>query len=475
MTEALGRRIWLLAFILLCGASTMLEGWKMRDWSNALSPVDPSSEANALREVDGFRAQGLAHDAGLGNVLFGTRYPDQGFPTTFGEERARSVTPSGIYTHYPPGPEYLLYVAEMAFGPEPVSRLRLVPLALCGTAAVFFGLSVRRRFGAIVGWLVMLACLAVVPFHDANSSVHFLGYALALLLVEIGVAVGRDRSRVPFLLLGFAQGWLSFDYVFLVVFVPMAVELSLPYICPEHRARLRLALGRCVLAGMGFVLAHLLHFGEVWAFYGSLGDALADLQSSARYRAGIDQAKSTVDYIDTGLALIYYYVVSPYPISVPFWHPAPKFYAVHAFRFLGLTLGVWWLLAAAVMCLVDVRQWLRGLRPLRLLRRWYAIGLIGLGVSCVWWLVMQNHSIVHVHLLYRQMTVCFVLWVIFLAVQLEAPIERWWATYGARFCSQLRVKNWVGRPACYLQVFEAARYRAGRPDVHAERERLGLV
>jgi hypothetical protein len=64
-----------------------------------------------------------------------------------------------------------------------------------------------------------------------------------------------------------------------------------------------LALGRCVLAGVGFALAHLLHFGEVWAFCGSLGDALADLQSSARYRAGFDQPKGLVHSIHTGLGL----------------------------------------------------------------------------------------------------------------------------------------------------------------------------
>jgi hypothetical protein len=424
MTKALGRRLELLAFLLLCGAGSMLAGWNMRNWGNALSPVDKYSEANALREVDGFRAQGLAHDAGLGNVLFGPRYPDQGFAIADGSEgRARTLTtPSGVYTHYPPGPEYLLYVAEAVFGPEPVSRLRLLPLTFCGAGAVFFGLSLRRRFSATVGWLVMLACLAVTPFHDANSSVHFLGYALALLLVEIGVAIGRNRSHVPFLLLGFAQGWLSFDYVFLVVLVPMAVELSLPCICLELRARLRLALGRCVLAGLGFVLAHLLHFGEIWAFYGSLGCALADLQSSARYRADFDQAKGMVHYIHTGLGLLYFYVLSPYPINVPVWH---KYYYPPPFRFLGLTLGVWWPLVAVVLCGIDVRRRLRGLSPLGLLRRWCALGLIGVGVSCVWWVVMQGHARAHEHLLYRHLNVCFVLWAIFLAVQLAEPIERW--------------------------------------------------
>jgi hypothetical protein len=424
MTEALGRYLWLIAFLLVCVAGALLAGWNMRHWGNALSPVDSFSEANALREVDGFRAQGLAHDAGLGNVLFGSRYPDEGFPNT-PELEQDLTTGSGVYTHYPPGAEYLLYVAEAVFGPEPVSRLRLLPLAFCGVAAAFFGFSVRQRFGGIVGWLVMLACLGVAPFYDANSSVHFLGYAFALLLVEIGVAIGRNRSRVPFLLLGFAQGWLSFDYVFLVVLGPMAVELSLPFICPEHSARLRLALGRCALAGLGFVFAHLLHFGEIWAFYGSLHDALADVQRAARYRAGFDQQKGMLHSIHSGLAQIYFYILSPYPISVPFWHQVPEFYAAYAFRFLGLTLGVWWPLVAVVLGGIDVRRWLRGLSPRGLLLRWCALGLIGGGISSIWWAVMQNHARVHQHLLYRHLDFCFVLWAIFLAVQLTEPIERW--------------------------------------------------
>ena len=427
MTEAPGRHLWLLAFLLLCVAGTLLAAWDMRNWGNALSPVDWFSEANALREVDGFRAQGLLHDAGLGNVLFGPRYPGYGF------RNGQSLTTgSGVYTHYPPGAEYLLYVAEAVFGPEPVSRLRLLPLAFCGAAAVFFGLSLRRRFGAILSWLVMLASLAVVPFHDANSSVHFLGYALALLLVEIGVAVGRNRSRVPFLLVGFAQGWLSFDYVFLVVLVPMAVELSLPCICPKHSARLSLAVSRCVLAGVGFALAHLLHFGEVWAFYGSFGDALTDLQNAASYHSGLDEKKGMLYSIYHGLGRVYYYVVSPFPISVPLWylpqnfyHPYGGFGPEYAFRFLGLTLGIWWPLVAVVLAGIDIRRRLRDLHPLGLLHRWCALGLIGVGISSVWWVVMQNHARVHTHLLYRHLNVCFVLWAIFLAVQLAAPIERW--------------------------------------------------
>ena len=291
MSASRGSRFWLAAFILLCLAGTIGRTWQMRHWGDALSGVDPFSEANALREVDGFRAQGFWHDAGLGNTLFGPRYPNDGFVISVGEERLHTVTPSGVYTHYPPGPEYLLYLAEVMFGPEPVSRLRLFPLALCGAAAVFYGFSLRRRFGVVAASLVVLASLAVVPFTDANSSVHEYGYALALLLVEIGVAIGRNSLRWPFVLIGFVQGWLSFDQVFLVVLTPLAVELSLPLICPGYKARLRLAIERCILAAAGFALAHLLHFAEVSAFYGSVGAAFADMQDSARWRAGFRQGE----------------------------------------------------------------------------------------------------------------------------------------------------------------------------------------
>ena len=70
----------------------------MRNWGDALSPVNPFSEAYALREVDGFRAQGLAHDAGLGNVLFGHRYPGKGFPNTFEFKQNVTLLPIAVST-----------------------------------------------------------------------------------------------------------------------------------------------------------------------------------------------------------------------------------------------------------------------------------------------------------------------------------------------------------------------------------------
>ncbi len=289
---------------------------------------------------------------------------------------------------------------------------------------LFFGLSIRHRYGSTVGWLVMLGFAAVVPFHDANSSIHYMGYALALLLIAISLVLRDSVTRLPFLLLGFIQGWLSFDYAFLAVLTPLAVELALPCITPGENLRLRLAVERCVLAGIGFITAHLLHFGQVWIFYGSFLDAFADLSKSASYRAGVDQQRGLAQFITGGLGWINYFLVSPYPVSIPGLNAAPRSFGWLAFRFLGVTLGIWWLAAAIVLGAVDIWRRMHYLRPQLLLLRWFAIGLIGIGVSSCWWVVMQAQTLQHVHLFYRHLSVCFLLWAIFLAVQVAPVIDR---------------------------------------------------
>jgi hypothetical protein len=284
------------------------EAWKVRHWGNALSDVDFGSDANVLREVDGFRAQGFWHDAGLGNVLFGPRYPDAGF-APFGrrladgsyaypspylvdllkhqtaaeivEEFTHQLGPSGVYTHYPPGPEYLLYLDEAVLGPDPVWRLRLLPLAIGAGATLFHGLSIRRRFGVVASWIVILASLTVAPFSNAYTSLHDYGYALALLLVEVGVAIGGGRSscwassRAGYRSISsswwFSRLWLSSSRCRSLSLVMRLAGGSLSNVVSS--------------AGVGFAVAHLLHLVQVWAYYGSLSRAIADLEDSARFRA----------------------------------------------------------------------------------------------------------------------------------------------------------------------------------------------
>lgn len=422
MIDAVRRHLWAIVFFLACCSGAGVATWQAYEMGNGLTPWDHDSEANVLREVDGWRAQGFWHDSGLGNVLYGDRYPDWGFAAV--RNRAHTVGPDGIYTHYPPGPEYLIYLAEAAVGPDSIFLLRLVPLTVCAAAAVFLGFSVRRRFGATVGWLVMAACLSVTPFHDADSYLHFIGYALALLLVEVGIAIGRNRAVLPFLLLGFLQGWLSFDWVFLAVLCPLAVEWAMPSIVAGHVARTRLALLRTVCVGAGFVTAHALHFAEVWAHYGSLPLALDDLHAAAAYRAGYGEAHGAGTYALRAFLLVMFHLISPYPVSVLFWQAFGNF-ATRVFRFMGVTLGVWWIILSVLLALAERGRRLQGMPRLHLLKRWCAVSLLGLVPSALWWLLMQNHAYEHPYLQYRHLFFFFLMMVLFISVQIAPSLEAW--------------------------------------------------
>ena len=336
-----------------------------------------------------------------------------------------------------PGPEYILFLSQQVLGSEPLSRLRIVPLTLCGAATLYFGLNVRRRFGEAAGWLAMLVSLAAVPFYSANASVHCLGYAHALLLAEMGLCLSNSRLRAPALLLGFLQGWMSFDFFFEVALVPLTVECVLPWIAPSSRRRYQLALWRCVLAAAGFAAAHLVHLAQVAVFYGSVSGAITDLSGAAAYRNGIGTMQDWADYLRTVTALFAWHLLSPDPVRLPLLPDLGSLFAsgmdeqvalVNVYRVFGLTLAPLWPATAMVFFLADHQRKRAGLPPTFLFRRWTFVGLAGLVVPSLWWVLMPSHSSAHLHLHYRHLNVCFALWAIFLAVQVAAPVERWIAS-----------------------------------------------
>jgi len=421
MSSQIQNRLNILLFVLLCSIGSIGAAWQVRNWGDALSSADPFSEANVIIEVHNFFDTGLSADDGLGNVLRPDLYPDQGFQG-HPETRPHSVTPSGVYTHYPPGPEYILYAAMHVLGTNPISLLRIVPLTVTWLAAVFFGLSVRRRFGATVATLVMLACAALPTFSDADSLLHYEGYAFALLLVEIGLALGRNRTVLPFMLLGFCQGWLSFDYIFLVTLVPGAVELALPHLDPDHSARNRLAFGRCVAAGSGFALAHVMHLCQVWAFYGSFQLAVQDLSDAAAYRTG--EVGPIQRFVLTCLVLKHF-LVGPNPISMLLGHlNTHGLRTLRGFRFGGLALGIWWLVLTHVFILAQLRRRREHSSDKRNIDNdWLAVTACGVMPSCLWYLTMPAHSFIHEHLLYRHLFFCFFLGLLFCAIKLADALQ----------------------------------------------------
>ena len=101
VTEARTHRLWLAAFILLCLAGTIYRTWELRHWETRSRAIDPFSEANTLREVDGFRARGFGLTQ-ASVTLFGPRYPNDGRNQR--RRRTLAYRDAEQRVHYPPDP-----------------------------------------------------------------------------------------------------------------------------------------------------------------------------------------------------------------------------------------------------------------------------------------------------------------------------------------------------------------------------------
>jgi hypothetical protein len=421
MIDRIQQRATIVLFVLVCSAGALFSIAQVRGLGNDLSNVDRYSEANALREVHNFFEQGLTRYDGLGDVQYPGLYPADGFARD-PEDAKNYLTPEGVYTHYPPGPEYLLYGAAKLMGLEPVSRLRLLPISIGLAATLFLGFSVRRRFGEGPAWLVMGACAVTPSVTDGFIGLHYQGYAAALVMIEIAICIGKTASLMPFVILGFFQGWLSFDYVFLVTLVPVALEVAMPRIDPGYRPRWRLAVTRAVLAGAGFGAAHGLHFLQVWGYWGSFGQALRDFGGAAAHRSGSGMIGGPIDYLGFALGNLkaYFYGLHPLNMALDLPDPGtPENWSM--FRFLGMSLGPWWLLITLGMVVwAELHPKAAG-RSTRM--DWYVVCLSGMVPSSAWFMVMINHGDRHRHFLYRHLFFTFFVVTLFGAV----TICRLWA------------------------------------------------
>lgn len=422
------RRAALALFVLLCSLGTICSLARISHLGNNLPDVDPFSEANTLREVRHFLEDGLTKNLGLGTVYYAGLYDGIGFVAGT-EVAAPSVTEAGVYTHYPPGPEYLAYVMARLMGPEPVSRLRLLPVILGLAAMLSLGFAVRARFGATSAWVTMGACAITPCVTDGFIGLHAQGYAAALLMIEIALILRSGRARWPFLLLGFLQGWLSFDYVFLVIFSPLAMEAALRRIDCNHSVRWRLAWWRVALAAIGFAAAHGLHFLQVAAWWGSFAQARADLGGAAAHRAGAGLFVAPADYFAVLIGVLKSYFHGLHPLNLSLTLPEPETpVSWSMFRFLGLSLGPWWLVVTVLLMIRDAMTPDTAHRGMRM--DWHRVCLIGLLTSSGWFIAMIGHAIEHGHFLYRHLFFAFFVMLLFVAVRVPAILAAWLVARG---------------------------------------------
>jgi hypothetical protein len=253
---------------------------------NGLSDLaDGYSEANAIKGAEGYVVNGFTWNAGLPDVAYGEQFDHSGGK----HDPALCETPkSCVYLHYPEGPDVLAGIATKIFGIGHVLLFRTFPLLVGLFGLTFLAYALVKTSGVVRAAGVMVALWYVPMASNMMHGLHYQGYAMSLLFVQIGVALFAFRSPrvkrkhfVGMAILGFLQGWLSFDYCFLVTLAVVPFWLAEA----DWRARAKEALLLAVCAGGAFTFAHVLHLVQVAVYLGGVGPALSHMAKIAADRA----------------------------------------------------------------------------------------------------------------------------------------------------------------------------------------------
>src|ERR1039458_9850838 len=119
MPEKIARRLLIGTFALLVSVQLVYLGWI----GNGLGQfTDSFSEANVIRAVDAYLHDGITSHYGLARSVYGHKFPGVGFvlsridargqvPAEFrkGFPESAAAPDEWVYTHYPPGPEFVWF------------------------------------------------------------------------------------------------------------------------------------------------------------------------------------------------------------------------------------------------------------------------------------------------------------------------------------------------------------------------------
>ena len=365
-----------------------------------LSPIaDSFSEANTLNSAVEYCQQGFLDNAGLPLLDF---LPENKLRI---EAPEQVISPKKVYTHYPPGPNWLVGVLAVILGPREIPKFRLLPILVAGLSMLWLARSLIRVSGETRCCLAFLLYCCIPMFTNMMHGLHQQSYNLSLILAQWAVLLMSFQAEREVLfpyaavaIIGFLQGWMGFDYFFLVALSAIPFWLKSRR-WASKRARQK-AFCFTVMAACGFAFAHFLHLMQVAAYYNSWDVALNDLLGSARFRSG--QSHSFALGFGEGLTATGN-ILSRYWFDLV---PSDTYFGAWFWIVLSVS-ALLFLTRHGSICISNFEfSWHFPLR--------FAVSIICAGIiSSLWIVVMQNHGWNHPHFLPRHFFM-----VLFIAVTL---------------------------------------------------------
>jgi hypothetical protein len=319
--------------LIVFGILVLKEIIYIQTFRDDVSPIaDGYSEANTIRGAVFFHEKGLMFHHGLADIDYGDILLERG--TAKGKQPGTNS--DGAYTHYPPGPEYVAWLGMYLIGVGHFNALRFIPIILSILVGIFFIKTHLELLEGTKGVLLVLALILTPMYSNYMHGLHQQQYAFIMLQTQMCLAISyltKKKSHLyllAFAVLGFIQGYMSFDFAFL------ATLFVIPFYIYFNASFFRMTLVG-LASGLSFTAAHLLHFYQVVNYYGDFKTALNDFTDSAAHRShnaeGFDKANPKYNPSEIG----------PFTVWKDFLYRVAgrgKYLAINLINFIWIILGL---------------------------------------------------------------------------------------------------------------------------------------
>lgn len=363
-------------------------------FKDVVSPIaDGYSEANTIRGATGFIDKGVTSMSGLPDTCYQSLLGDRG---RVGFVRTKRKNPNAscegsAYIHYPPGPEYMSWLGMNIVGKSNYTFLRLLPLSLSLIVGLFFlttffDLVGGGRRGLIFGLMLLLPPMYSNYMHGLHHQQYaFLMFQIQICLTVLYMTKSEWRKWWViglFALLGFCQGYMTFDFAFLATLFVIPFYI---FFKDEHQVPFSTVIKVGLASGLSFTLAHVLHFYQVINYLGSYERAVHDFLSSANHRA-----TNAGDVGNNPHAKYDPKMIGPFTVMKDYlWRVSGrgKYLAINLINFV-------WIVTA--LRFIRRIEWRKGSVMVFDIRNSDLIALLGsVIISSLWSIVMKQHAHIH--------------------------------------------------------------------------------
>ena len=277
-----------------------------------------NTELAALNAAHNFAEKGFTSNWGLPN--FSRNYYDyvSGNSSKISKVLS-SATPKAdrIYTHQPPGEGWIVGLFVKACGDSSLSCPRILSTITSSMALLFFALMIYSSLGPLKS-LVMMFFIVIIPMtRNMVYILHYHNYAFSIYLIYLGYLLHFFKKKRKFkistavilFVLGFVQGWIAYEYIFLIGL--SSVPFALLYSQVDRKEDIKRLFLVILFPVIGLSLAIGLHFIQNALYFGGITEAFNDLFERGKTRLSSANPPGWPMKVDRIWMSLWYFFVIP--------------------------------------------------------------------------------------------------------------------------------------------------------------------